>query len=225
MNIDRWDDSDLSPEALAFKNHPMPVFPFIEDVYRVGSARKWFVVYTAPRAEDKAAEGLSAKGFEPYAPKQFYWRPLPPKSLRKRKGEERTRAERPLMNRYVLARLPISPKGEVPFGAVRAINGVVDLVCVSGAPITVSDATVETIKKREDEGDFDETFIKKQGSKSIVMPKWAEPGQTIEVMDGPFRTFLAVIEDVLPNRVRAAVSIFGRPTMCEFQLAQVQAKC
>lgn len=51
-----------------------------------------------------------------------------------------------------------------------------------------------------------------------------EQGDTVRVIDGPFSTFSATVEEVKPDKqkVRVLVSIFGRATPVELDFAQVE---
>lgn len=52
------------------------------------------------------------------------------------------------------------------------------------------------------------------------------PGDQVEILDGPFRRFLAIVEEASPpggkERIRALVSVFGRPTPVQLDQRQVE---
>jgi len=51
-----------------------------------------------------------------------------------------------------------------------------------------------------------------------------ERGENIRITDGPFRHFVGIIEDVneAKAKVKAMVTIFGRPTPVELDFLQVE---
>ncbi|MDT8437155.1 MAG: transcription termination/antitermination protein NusG [Gemmatimonadota bacterium] len=51
-----------------------------------------------------------------------------------------------------------------------------------------------------------------------------EPGQVVEVMEGPFSDFSGTVEEVFPDKgkVRVQVSLFGRPTSVELDYTQLK---
>lgn len=58
----------------------------------------------------------------------------------------------------------------------------------------------------------------------IVQPTGINVGQSVLVREGPFAGFPATVEAILPNdRVRAAVSLFGRMSPIMLDLAHVQS--
>ena len=65
-------------------------------------------------------------------------------------------------------------------------------------------------------------FVNALAEGEIVKPVGVEAGSTVLVAVGPFASFPAVVEQILPgDRIKVAVSIFGRPSVVELGIADV----
>ena len=80
-------------------------------------------------------------------------------------------------------------------------------------PIPIPDAEAERIK-----GQVVET--REKPKLTIIF----EIGEQVKVADGPFASFTGVVEevDMARQRLKAAVSIFGRATPVELEFSQVE---
>lgn len=75
--------------------------------------------------------------------------------------------------------------------------------------------------------DSEAEHIFKQVQEGIVSPKHTiqfDIGDSVKVIDGPFDSFVGVVEDFdeEKNRLKVAVSIFGRSTPVELDFTQVE---
>ncbi len=80
-------------------------------------------------------------------------------------------------------------------------------------PAAISDKEAQAILNRIDDS------VDKPKPKTLF-----EPGEMVRVIDGPFNDFNGVVEEVNyeKNRLRVAVSIFGRSTPVELEFSQVE---
>jgi transcription antitermination factor NusG len=222
--LQRVADFLASPDGEQYRHvvvtSPGPLMPVVEDIYRIGPGRKWFVAYTDPRCEAKALQGCEAKGIAAYLPKSADWK----KQTRREKHLNKPREQilRPALIRYFFVQLPVAHGGGIPFEVIRAIGGVRELVGTSQGPLWLSDGIVDLIREREAQGDFDLTKPAGKKRKSIV-PKWLDVGGDVEITDGPFKGFIAQIEEILPNAaLKVSAQLFGRTTPLRIDLANVK---
>lgn len=192
--------------------------PMIEDVYTIGpkAERKWFVVVTDPQKERSVCDDLRRDGIEPFAPLI--------RSAIIRKGKKRI-VSRQLLPRYVFAGLP---QPQPPFRVVLEAHGARELLGRSGSPVEVPACVVEDLRRRDAEGEFDETepATKKGYGKEPTKRKWkwVKPGAWVRVVKGPFASFNGIVEEVDAGRKRAKVgmSIFGRVSPVELEFDQIE---
>lgn len=111
------------------------------------TARKWYVVRTNIRCEDRAAGGLSAAGYDVFLPK-----------MRIEVVHQRTKKfivkERILFNRYLFAALP---EIDADWYTLRATDGVECVLMQNGKYQAVPDADVERFRGAQADMLFDET--------------------------------------------------------------------
>jgi len=162
----------------------------------------WFIVRTTPRGENRARTALHLKGFDTWLPR-FHEKVV-------RRGAVRI-CERYLFVRYIF--VGIDP-AKLDFGFVTEADGVYRILG-EPEPIRISSGLIQKIADR----------LTGPDARSVIKPEIAfEIGQLVKVEDGPFRSFMAHILEIMGNgRVRAGVNIFGRVTPVEFDPTELLA--
>ena len=117
--------------------------------------------------------------------------------------------ERRFMPGYVLVRMEMSDRG---YHLINSINRVTGFLGPQGRPMPMRDAEVTAILGRVQEGE--------ESPRTVIR---FEIGEKVKVNDGPFEGFDGMIEEVDDEnqRLKVAVSIFGRETPVELEYTQV----
>ncbi|MBR2877074.1 MAG: transcription termination/antitermination protein NusG, partial [Clostridia bacterium] len=122
--------------------------------------------------------------------------------------------ERKVFPSYVVVKLAVEydddNQPQVPnetWHAIRYTRGVTGFVGPESKPVPLTDAEVE-----------------KLGIETKIVEVTYGLGDMVTVTDGPFEGFSGVVEaiDTEKNMVRVTISMFGRETLVEFELNQVQ---
>lgn len=161
----------------------------------------WYIALTEPSRENTAAAGLVGRRFVCYAPtiKKSVWT----------KTRKRRLVERPMFPGYLFVQLQL---GNEPWDYVRSVPGVRDFLKTMGRPVTVPAMAIEKIKLKEGE--------------LLLPPKeradyWK--GRQVEVMQGPFATFLGPIERMSGNdRVKVMLDMFGRGVEVDLHESEIR---
>jgi len=96
--------------------------------------KKWFAIYTKPRAEKKVNEQLQKYGYEVYLPLK--------KEVRQWKDRLK-KVEVPLFNSYIFVKINTKEYYEIP----KLIKGFVKFVTIGGEKVAVRDEEIITIKR------------------------------------------------------------------------------
>jgi transcription antitermination factor NusG len=188
--------------------------------------KHWYLVWTRPRGEAKAAEGLAEAGC------QVFWPHFERVIRRKNKPEIRNLIS--TFPRYLFASgLPklaqrltvVGPDGKTgvtidgrPIEDIREIEGVVAVIRNERGWCPVPRSDIEKIAKMH--GDHAQPVSSNQRKPRPVIT----PGERVLIIEGPFASFYAtVIESVGMETARVLIDIFGRKTPAEFDLAQIAA--
>lgn len=186
---------------------------------------QWFVVQSEPQREGAVAGGLIARGFARYLP------------MRKVKVQVR-HAGRPSfhreVNRPMLAGYQFASfdPDDNEWKRIRSIAGVIDVLCydpqasshpiagyagaVERRPVPVPLRHLYQVRDKEAEYALGERVLRIEDSPIAL-------GETVQVADGPFASFLGEVVEILfdRERVKVDVEIFGRKTPIELDIEQL----
>jgi transcriptional antiterminator RfaH len=142
--------------------------------------KRWFVVNTKPKNEDRAANNLSSGGIEVLAPKL---------KLRKYKDGKFIYVIEQMFPGYIFAKFhPIDD-----FHLIKYARGVKTIVHFGSKIVPVQDEMIEFIRYRLDDG------------VAMLEKKRFEKGAKILVKDGPFKGISGIFEKELEGKDRVMV--------------------
>ena len=183
--------SDLEPSAILARYPARPAAAFTP----LPADAPWRLVKVRPGFEFKVVESLKLYELPAYAPRERVWRPAV-------HGQPKRPHDRPLIRGYVFARL-----GDVAH-LLHEIDGAVALLAFDGQVATVPEKMVAKLKRREADGEFDETRISERRRKGA--PR--KVGDQVMVHAEPFDGWIGTVVklkgerrvQVLLDQVRAA---------------------
>lgn len=156
----------------------------------------WFVVRTKPRAEAFAAANLRSKAIEVFFPR-----------LAPRFARDAVRAVEPLFPGYLFTRLCLDHQ----FHLATWTPGVAHLLSgADGAPASLEDSVVESLRARVRDGD-------------VVVAPALRSGDPVAIRTGPFAGLLAVIDRPCSaaGRIQILLDVLRRQTRVELPVSAV----
>ena len=171
----------------------------------------WYVVQAYSGYEDRVMNSLKDRVVQ-YDMVDNFGEILVPKEevVEMREGKKRT-TERKFFPGYVLVQMEMN---DDTWHMVKDMPRVLGFIGgTSDRPAPISDAEADSILQRVQEG------VDKPTPKVMF-----EPGEIIRVIDGPFKDFNGVVEEVNyeKSKMLVSVQIFGRSTPVELAFGQVE---
>jgi transcriptional antiterminator NusG len=172
-------------------------------------AKRWYSVSVLSNFEKKIAEQIRTAVIENGLEDQIEEVLVPTEEVIEVRRGKKVTTERRFMPGYVLVRMEMSDR---TYHLINSINRVTGFLGPQGRPMPMRDAEVQTILGRVQEGE--------ESPRTLIH---FEIGEKVKVSDGPFEDFDGMIEEVdeANQRLKVAVSIFGRETPVELEFTQV----
>jgi len=171
----------------------------------------WYVVHAYSGFEDRVMNTLKERVVQ-FGMEDNFGEILVPKEevVEMKEGKKRT-TDRKFFPGYVLVQMEMN---DDTWHMVKDMPRVLGFIGgTSDRPAPITEAEANSILQRVEEG------VDKPTPKVMF-----EAGEVIRVIDGPFKDFNGVVEEVNyeKNRLRVSVLIFGRSTPVDLEFTQVE---
>ncbi len=173
-------------------------------------AQKWYIIHTysgfEQRVKSAILERAKSRGLEALISEVL----IPTETVEEMVKGERRLTARKFYPGYVLVHMELT---DDTWHLVKDIPKVTGFVGSKTEPVAIPEAEAEKIIAQMQEG--------------ALKPKPKikfEPGDKVQVTEGPFTNFTGVVDEVRPDRgrVRVMISVFGRPTPVELEFTQLE---
>ncbi len=182
----------------------------------------WYVVHSYAGYENKVKTNLETRVQTLDVEDFIFQVEVPTEEVTEIKNGQRKQVQRKVLPGYILVRMELNDQS---WGAVRNTPGVTGFVGATSkpSPLTHDDVIKFLLPKVEPKL---ATGGKSDGSSGSGKPSVEvdfEIGESVTVMDGPFATLPATINEVNidAQKLKVLVSIFGRETPVELAFSQV----
>ena len=173
-------------------------------------SKRWYVlnVYSGSeqRVKDAILENASKQKMENY----FGDIMIPTEEVMEVKKGKRVTTERKFFPGYILVNMELT---DTTWSLVQSQPRVTGFLGGKGKPVPITQAEAERLIRQMDEG--------------VERPRTTisfDIGEEVRVIEGPFESFNGIVEeaDDEKERLKVAVSIFGRSTPVELEYSQVE---
>ncbi len=183
----------------------------------------WYVIHSYAGYENKVKANLETRVQTLDVEDYVFQVEVPTEEVTEIKNGQRKQVQRKVLPGYILVRMDLNDQS---WGAVRNTPGVTGFVGATSkpSPLTHDDVIKFLLPRVEPKKDATgaRSDSSSGGGKSTIEVDF-EVGESVTVMDGPFATLPATINEVNVDgqKIKVLVSIFGRETPVELAFSQV----
>lgn len=165
---------------------------------------KWYVVHTYSGYENMVAASIEKAVKNLHMQDRIISVSVPMETVTEIKDNKRKEVERKVFPGYVLVKMVMNDEC---WHVVRNTRGVTGFVGPGSKPVALTEDEVLALGVDKHE----------------IVVEYAV-GDSVKITDGPLDGFVGLVEeiDIPKNRVKVTVSMFGRETPVELELAQVE---
>ncbi len=174
---------------------------------------EWYVVHSYAGYENRVKANLESRTQSLNMEDYIFQIEVPVHQVIEIKGGKRQQVSEKVLPGYILVRMDLIDES---WAVVRNTPGVTGFVGLSSRPSPLSLSEVASLLAPEPE----EAAAKAEVSRAAVE---FTVGESVTVMDGPFATLPATVNEINPDtqKLKVLVSIFGRETPVELSFDQV----
>ncbi|ACU69841.1 NusG antitermination factor [Catenulispora acidiphila DSM 44928] len=201
-------------------DQPAPGSPEAIEEFREALRRapgEWYVIHSYAGYENRVKQNLETRMTTLNMEEFIFQVEVPMEEVVEIKGGQRKRVKRNKFPGYVLVRMDLTNES---WGVVRNTPGVTGFVGNAHEPYPLTlDEVVKILLEEQPE-----EVSGKQKAPAEVKVLDFEVGDSVTVIDGPFATLQATINEINADsqKVKGLVEIFGRETPVELSFNQIQ---
>ncbi|MBC6459503.1 transcription termination/antitermination protein NusG [Actinomadura sp. HBU206391] len=175
----------------------------------------WYVVHSYAGYENRVKTNIETRTQSLNMEDYIFQVEVPQHEVTEIKGGKRQKVNEKVLPGYILVRMELTDES---WAAVRNTPGVTGFVGLSSKPSPLSIQEVANLLAPEPE----EQAKAKEAAKVAATVDF-EVGESVTVMDGPFATLPATVNEINADtqKLKVLVSIFGRETPVELSFTQV----
>ena len=173
-------------------------------------AKRWYVVHVFSGSEKKMAQSILEQSASHGLEEQIGDVLVPTEEVVEVRRGSKVQAERKFFPGYILVNMELT---DAAWSLVQSQPRVTGFLGGKGKPVPITKAEADRLIKQMDEG--------------VERPRSTisfDIGEEVRVVEGPFESFNGIVEeaDDEKERLKVAVSIFGRSTPVELEYSQVE---
>ena len=175
----------------------------------------WYVVHSYAGYENRVKTNLESRISSLNMEDYIFQIEVPVHQVTEIKGGKRQQVSEKVLPGYILVRMDLTDES---WAVVRNTPGVTGFVGLSSRPSPLMISEVASLLAPEPEP----TAKQAEAARAAATPDF-EVGESVTVMDGPFATLPATVNEINPEsqKLKVLVSIFGRETPVELSFDQV----